>query len=155
MWRWTGDNAFRDQMYDFTVRNLHYVVNQLDADHDGWPEGLGNVERSGMGQEKLDNTVYFIRGLYDLADMARSKHDGATYAWATNLARKLHDRFDSTWWYQAAQQYADSLVDPGNVQSFQKHWIGQTPMEAELHIAGTDGARAGAVRPRGHGPRRA
>jgi hypothetical protein len=30
------------------------------------------------------------------------------------------------------QQYADSLVDPGDVQSFQKHWIGQVPMEAEL-----------------------
>ena len=78
VWRWTGDNAFRDEMYDFTVRNLHYVVNNLDADHDGWPEGLGNVERTGMGPEKLDNTVYFIRGLYDLADMANSKHDGAT-----------------------------------------------------------------------------
>ena len=60
----------------------------LDADHDGWPEGLGNVERGGMGPEKLDNTVYFIRGLYDLADMARSKHDGATFAWANNLARQ-------------------------------------------------------------------
>jgi hypothetical protein len=136
VWRWTGDNAFRDEMYNFAVRNLRYVVNNLDADHDGWPEGLGNVERTGMGPEKLDNAVYFIRGLYDLADMARSKHDGATFAWAMNLARKLQQRFDSTWWYQAASQYADSLVDPGNVQSFQKHWIGQTPMEAELHVMG-------------------
>ena len=136
LWRWTGDNRFRDEMYDFTVRNLHYVVNKLDADRDGWPEGLGNVERAGMGPEKLDNTVYFIRGLYDLADMARAKHDGATYAWTTNLARKLQQRFDTTWWYQAAMQYADSLNDPGNVQSFQKHWIGQTPMELELHVKG-------------------
>ena len=136
LWRWTGDNGFRDEMYDFMVRNLHYVVNQLDADHDGWPEGLGNVERTGMGQEKLDNTVYFIRGLYDLADMALSKHDGDTFAWTKNLASKLQKRFDGTWWYQSALQYADSLVDPGDVQSFQKHWIGQTPMEAELHVGG-------------------
>jgi len=134
VWRWTGDNSFRDEMYDFAVRNLKYVVNTLDADHDGWPEGLGNVERSGMGPEKLDNTVYLIRGLFDLADMARSRHDGPTNAWATSLAQKLKQRFDSTWWYQAAQQYADSLIDPGNVQVFQKHWIGQTPMEAELRI---------------------
>ncbi len=136
LWRWTGDNAFRDEMYDFSVRNLRYVTHQLDADHDGWPEGLGNVERSGMGPEKLDNTVYYIRGLYDLADMAKSKHDGKTFAWASNLARKIHDRFDTTWWYAAASQYADSLVDPGDVQSFQKHWIGQTPMEAELTVKG-------------------
>jgi hypothetical protein len=134
IWRWTGDNGFRDEMYDFTVRNLRYVVRTLDADHDGWPEGLGNVERTGMGPEKLDNTVYFIRGLYDLADMARSKHDGATFAWTTNLARKLRQRFDDTWWFEAARQYADSLNAPGNQQSFQKHWIGQTPMESELRV---------------------
>jgi hypothetical protein len=136
IWRWTGDNRFRDEMYNFAVRNLRYVVRNLDADHDGWPEGLGNVERTGMGPEKLDNTVYLIRGLYDLADMALSKHDGSTYAWASNLARKLQQRFDGTWWYDAAQQYADSLNDPGNQQSFQKHWIGQTPMEAELRVNG-------------------
>jgi hypothetical protein len=135
IWRWTGDDHFRDEMYDFAVRNLRYVVRTLDADHDGWPEGLGNVERSGMGPEKLDNTVYFIRGLYDLADMARSKHDGATFAWTMNLARQLQRRFDGTWWFDAAQQYADSL-GTDNQQSFQKHWIGQTPMEAELRVNG-------------------
>jgi hypothetical protein len=136
LWRWTGDDRFRDDLYDFAVRNLRYVVRTLDADGDGWPEGLGNVERSGMGPEKLDNTVYFIRGLYDLADMARAKHDGATFAWARNLARRLQQRFDSTWWFEAEEQYADSLNEPGNQQSFQKHWIGQTPMEAELRVSG-------------------
>ncbi len=69
IWRWTGDDGFRDEMYDFTKRNLRYVDATLDKDRDGWPEGLGNVERSGMGEEKLDNTVYWIRGLYDLADL--------------------------------------------------------------------------------------
>ena len=122
-------------MYDFTVRNLKYVVQNLDADGDGWPEGLGNVERTGMGPEKLDNTVYFIRGLYDLADMAQSKHDTGTYNWASGLAASLRDAFDTTWWYQAASQYADSL-GADNAQSFQKHWIGQTPMEAELQVNG-------------------
>ena len=136
LWRWTGDNGFRDEMYDFSVRNLKYVTRTLDADHDGFPEGLGNVERGGMGTEKLDNTVYYIRGLYDLAAMAKAKHDGPTFSWANTLARQISDRFDGAWWYAAASQYADSLTDPGNVQSFQKHWIGQTPMEAELQVNG-------------------
>jgi hypothetical protein len=148
IWRWTGDNSFRDEMYDFAVRNLRYVVKNLDSDRDGWPEGTGNVERPGMGPEKLDNAVYFIRGLYDLADMARSKHDGATFAWANNIARKLQQRFDGTWWYNPAQQYADSLVEPGDQQSFQKHWIGQTAMEAELRI---DDLTVPGLAPLGHG----
>jgi hypothetical protein len=147
LWRWTGDRAFLNANYDFAVRNLRYVVRRLDADGDGWPEGLGNVERTGMGPEKLDNTVYFIRGLYDLADMARAKGDGATYRWASELAGSLRARFDRTWWYAAAAQYADSLGADG-AQSFQKHWIGQTPMDAELVV---DGQTQPGLAPRGHG----
>jgi hypothetical protein len=132
VWRWTGDNHFRDEMYDFTRRNMLVIDRRYDVDHDGWPEGSGNVERPGMGPEKLDNGVYYMRGLYDLADMARSKHDRATATWATNLANRLRRQFEATWWDSSVGQYADSLIDPGNVQSFQKHWIGQVPMEAEL-----------------------
>jgi hypothetical protein len=135
IWRWTGDNGFRDEMYDFTKRNMRYVVSELDEDGDGWPEGLGNVERPGMGPEKLDNTVYFIRGLYDLADLARSKQDGATYSWARNLARRLHRRFEAEWWMEDQTLHADSLGE-NNEKIQQKHWITVTPMEAELTIRG-------------------
>ena len=138
IWRWTGDNAFRDEMYGFTKSNMEYIFRELDEDGDGWPEGLGNVERTGMGEEKLDNTVYTIRGLYDLADMARSKGDAQTAAWAQKKARGMERRFEAAWWFgqEGATQYADSL-DPSpvggeNTRIFQRHWIGVTPMEAEL-----------------------
>ena len=57
----------------------------------------------------------------------------------------LRNRFDKTWWYDAPEQYADSLGDH-NAQSFQKHWIGQTPMEAELLDWWPGRARAGPSR---------
>ena len=62
-----------------------------------------------MGPEKLDNAVYFIRGLYDLADMAKAKRDRATERWAGGLADKLRARFDPQWWDAGHSQYADSL----------------------------------------------
>ena len=138
VWRWTGDDAFRDQMYAFTVRNMHYVVDRLDEDGDGWPEGLGNVERPGMGEEKLDNTVYTIRGLRDLADLARSKDDEATATWASERADAMERDFEDAWWYGGdTHQYADSIDDPDdpandNTKILQRHWIGVTPMDAEL-----------------------
>jgi hypothetical protein len=133
VWRWTGDDAFRDEMYDFSVRGMHYVVDQLDQDGDNWPEGLGNVERPGMGEEKLDNAVYTVRGLRDLADMARSKGDDPVATWASSTAADLERRFEDTWWYGGdANQYADSLTNPGNGKVFQRHWIGVTPMDAML-----------------------
>jgi hypothetical protein len=132
VWRWTGDNRFRDEMYNFAVRNMRYAV-ALDADGDGWPEGSGNVERAGMGQEKLDVSVYTIRGLLDLADMASAKGDRATAAWANAQAASREQKFEQAWWYGGdANSYADSLSDPGNVKLFQRYWIGAVPMEAEL-----------------------
>jgi hypothetical protein len=136
VWRWTGDDAFLRDMYGFTVRNMHYIVEQLDADHDGWPEGLGNVEREGMGEEKLDNTVYTIRGLTDLADMADARGDRATERWARRHARDLMRHFEAAWWMENVPGYADSLDDPGNNQLFGRFWIGVTPMEAELTGSG-------------------
>jgi hypothetical protein len=153
VWRWTGDDAFRDDLYDFARRNLRYVVERLDEDGDGWPEGSGNVERPGMGAEKLDNSVYLIRGLYDLADMARAKRDGRTFAWAKNLARRLHDRFEATWWMPAERQYADSIDDPPvggpNTQQQDRHWIGVTPMEAELTLGSKETFPGLAIRANG------
>jgi hypothetical protein len=137
VWRWTGDNRFRDDLYGFSVRNMRYVFDQLDTDHDGWPEGLGNVERPGMGEEKLDVSVYAIRGLRDLADMARSKGDTATVTWAEGRARAMEAAFENAWWLPNVPQHADSLRNPNNEKVMQRHWIGVTPMEAELvHGAG-------------------
>jgi hypothetical protein len=142
VWRWTGDRSFLGEMYDFSVRNMRHVVTDLDADGDGWPEGLGNVERNGMGVEKLDNTVYTIRGLWDLADMAKAKHDTATERWATDHATAMEKAFDQAWWFGGdTNQFADSLDNPGdagndNTKIFQRHWIGLTPMEAEIFHPG-------------------
>jgi hypothetical protein len=153
IWRWTGDNAFRDDLYDFARRNLRYVVERLDVDGDGWPEGSGNVERGGMGVEKLDNAVYLIRGLFDLADMARAKGDSGTFAWAKDHARRLLDRFEATWWMPAERQYADSIDDPPaggpNIQQQDRHWIGVTPMEAELTLGSKETFPGLAIRANG------
>ena len=79
VWRWTGDNAFRDEMYALQ-RSATCSTSSASSTPTATagPRALGNVEREGMGEEKLDNTVYTIRGLRDLADMAASKGDAAT-----------------------------------------------------------------------------
>ena len=137
VWRWTGDDAFRDDLYDFSVRNMRFIDRTLDDDGDGWPEGTGNVERPGMGPEKLDNAVYTMRGFRDLADMARSKDDSETAAWATGRAEDLEKRFEKTWWAGGdTDQYGDSLENPSNSPILQRHWIGVTPMDAEMVRSG-------------------
>jgi hypothetical protein len=147
VWRWTGDKAFLDQMYDFTRRNMRYAFS-VDSDLDNWPEGPGNVERTGMGAEKLDVAVYTIRGLLDLAEMAAAEGDAATQSWAQSKAAQMEAAFEGAWWLDkpGTPSYADSLADPTpspydpnaalgpaeNTKLYQRYWIGVTPMEAEL-----------------------
>lgn len=136
VWRWTGDTAFRDEMYGFTVRNLQYLVNLIKSDDDLWPDGGGNVESNQLGADALDVSVYTIRGLLDLADMAASKHDSSTEHWALNQAAEMERAFQGAWWIPGIPQYADSLADPDNQQLMQRWWTGVTPMEAELYSGG-------------------
>ncbi len=136
VWRWTGDSRFRDDLYDFTVRNMQYLVNLASTDDDVWPDGSGNVESSVLGAEPVDVAVYTIRGLLDLADMAASKHDSATEHWALNHAATMERAFQGAWWLPNIPQYADSLSDPSNSLLMQRWWTGVTPMEAELYQNG-------------------
>src|SRR2546430_3274224 len=138
VWRWTGDSSFRDQMYDFTKRNMEYMVNTLAESDDVWPDGSGNVEATGLGEDKLDVAVYTIRGLLDLADMAASKGDAATEQFALSHAATMESQFQGAWWMPSIPQFADSLKDPANSQLLQRWWIGVTPMEAELYQNGVE-----------------
>lgn len=145
IWLWSGDNSFRDEMYEFTVDGMRYVMSSLDEDGDNWPEGNGMVERSGMGSEKLDVTVYTWMALRALQDIALSKNDAATAEWADSEADAMEQDFESAWWMPEENLYADSLCNPGdegdegtNVcptddgRLQQRHWINATPMEGVL-----------------------
>jgi glycogen debranching enzyme len=145
LWRWSGDNGFRDEMYGFVRDGMRYITSPsgcptsnpaaegtCDDDGDGWPEGYGMVERTGMGEEKLDNTAYTWQALRALQHMAESKGDTATASWADQKADAMEARFDAAWWMTSQNLYADSLDDPGDVQLQQKHWINATPMETLL-----------------------
>ncbi len=149
LWRWSGDKSVRDDNYNFIKAGLTYITTNLvtaTANPDGWPEGAGMVEATGMGAIKLDVAVYTIRALNDLAEMATSKGDIATHDWAANLASALTARFAPDWWIPAQGLFADSLAlkqavptDPTATlgtqpvtQLEQLYWTNATPMETGI-----------------------
>jgi hypothetical protein len=149
LWRWSGDNSVRDDNYDFINAGLNYITTNLvtaNANPDGWPEGAGMVEATGMGAIKLDVAVYTIRALNDLAEMADSKGDTATRDWAVNKAGALTNHFTNDWWIPSQGLFADSLALNQKVptdspaalgtqpitQLEQLYWINATPMETSM-----------------------
>jgi hypothetical protein len=149
LWRWSGENSVRDDNYDLIKAGLNYITTSLvtaKLNPDGWPEGAGMVEATGMGAIKLDVAVYTIRALNDLAEMADSKGDTATRVWATTKASALTKNF-TTDWIQSQGLFADSLAltqkvltDPPAALSTksttqqleQLYWINATPMETSF-----------------------
>jgi glycogen debranching enzyme len=150
LWRWSGDNSVRDDNYDFIIAGLKYITTQLvtsSVNPDGWPEGAGMVEATGMGALKLDVAVYTIRALNDLVEMADSKGDSATRDWAAMKASALINKFRQDWWIPSQGLFADSLAlsqmvptdppaalgtQPGYTQLEQLYWINATPMETSF-----------------------
>jgi hypothetical protein len=146
LWRWSGDNEVREENYQFIIDGLHYLTGDLDVSNDGWPEGDGMVEESGMGAKKLDVAVYTIRALKDLAEMAASKNDEAMQKWAIEKASALLSRFEQDWWMPERGLYADSLALNQKVPTNplaalgtapitklqQSYWTVATPMETNF-----------------------
>jgi hypothetical protein len=149
VWRWSGDDSFRDENYDFIKTGMNYVLTSLNLNNDGWPEGAGMVESQGMGAKKLDVAVYTIRALNDLAEMAASKGDTTTHDWAAKQSATLQSKFDNDWWMEAQGLFADSLAlnypvktDPTATLGTapitkleQLYWTNATPMETGLALS--------------------
>src|SRR2546421_10688672 len=53
VWRWTGDNAFRDEMYAFAKKNMQYMIGLIKPG-DTWPAGAANVESDVLGPDAVD-----------------------------------------------------------------------------------------------------
>jgi glycogen debranching enzyme len=149
LWRWSGDNSVRDDNYVFIKTGLNYITTHLvtaNLNPDGWPEGAGMVEATGMGAIKLDVAVYTIRALKDLAEMADSKGDSATRDWAAKKGTALTDKFKEDWLIPSQGLFADSLAlnqvvatDPPAALGTlpitkleQLYWTNATPMETSI-----------------------
>ena len=89
-----------------------------------------------MGEEKLDDPSTRPAACATCRPRRRQGRPGHGRL-GSGRAESL-ERFESSWWFgPTADQYADSLQDPGNQKVFQRHWIGLTPIEAEIPRSGS------------------
>jgi len=132
-YRWTGDSAFLADVYPVAVEGLfEYNLDRADRDDDGYPEGAGMVERTGMGPEKLDAACYLWEALGDLAQMAEVLGDADTAGRAQAAADALQASFDADWWLPDDEVYADSLLRYKDKPRHDGHWTVAVPLEVGI-----------------------
>ena len=114
---------------------MRYVTDKLDADKDGWPEGLGNVERDGHGRgEARQRRLLHPRPLRPRRHgrvQARPHDASAGRRGIADRARALRRDLVGR---RPRPSTRTRCAPARRVQ--QQHWIGVTPMEAELTIGG-------------------
>jgi glycogen debranching enzyme len=130
--RWTGDRPFLENMYPLCKKGiLDYTLRFCDHDKDYYPEGGGMVERSLMGQEKLDSVCYLYAAILDLAQMAVALNKEEEAALYRSLAEEIKQSFNEDWWIEAEGMFADSL-GWNNSQKLTGFWIVAVPMEVGI-----------------------
>jgi len=143
VWRWTGDNAFRDEMYAFAKKNMQYMIGLIKPG-DTWPAGAANVEseraRPGRGRR---GRVHHPRPVRPGRHGREQGRHPRRKQWADSQAAAMVKKFSAAWWMPGIPQFADSLADAGKTQLMQRWWTGVTPMEAQLYPDGGTPARPG------------
>ena len=132
IWRWTGDDAFRDEMY--AVREVEPRVHLPRARRRRATAGpRAWATSSARAWARRSSTTRPPR----CAGCATSRTSRAPRAtprratWAGDKAAGLEARFEDDWWMPRDARSTPTRSATGNEKIQQRHWIGVTPMEIE------------------------
>ena len=110
IWRWTGDDGFRDEMLDFTWRDLEYVRYEARRGRRRLARGQRQRRAPGHGRgEARQHRLLHPRPVRLRRHGAVGRPERPRRTQPRRAPTSLAARFEDEWWIEADQQYADSL----------------------------------------------
>jgi alpha-L-rhamnosidase-like protein len=107
VFQWTGDLSFAREMYPAMKQGLHWLLTDMDRNHNLFPEGYGITEILGLNAELIDVAVYTRQALVATAELARILGEAKTAQRYQRLARQLAARIEDRFWVPEEGSYAD------------------------------------------------
>jgi glycogen debranching enzyme len=107
VFQWTGDLSFAREMYPAMKQGLHWLLTDMDRNHNLFPEGYGITEILGLNAELIDVAVYTQQALVATAKLARILGEPETAKRYQRLARRLAVRINDRFWVPDEASYAD------------------------------------------------
>jgi glycogen debranching enzyme len=104
---WTGDTTFAREMYPAMKLGIHWLLTDMDQNHDLFPEGYGIMEVYGLNAELIDVAVYTQQALQATAHVAGILSEPDSAARYQELASDLETRINESFWVENEGSYAD------------------------------------------------
>jgi glycogen debranching enzyme len=138
---WTGDLGFAREMYPAMTQGLHWLLADMDRNHDLFPEGYGIMEVHGLNAELIDVAVYTQQALEATARVARALDDpdaGSRYErQASALKARINDRF----WAEEDTSYADFYGSRAEAMSAAEGAVTQIRLKGDTALTPRDRER--------------
>jgi len=112
-WRWTGDLDTVTSVYDYCVKGIDWLLNEMDTDGDLLPSGYGIIEIEGLNVELIDTAVYTCQALYHMDEM--SKALGRENKFYKETADKLSRIINTKLWDEKEGLYVDAVGTPTQI----------------------------------------
>ena len=129
-YQWTGDRSFLEQAYPVCREIIAHALANADKDHDGYLEGAGLMEQSGMGPERISSVCYLYAAYEGLANMAEALNDTGA-AENRRRATELQRSFNRDWWNSKEQMWACSLREDGSL-TMDNFWAVVLPQQVGI-----------------------
>lgn len=109
IYRWNGDVAFLERYFPTIEKGLAWLMNNNDANGNGFPEGFGMMEVHGLDSEMIDVAVYSQKAFHDASQMAKILGKEALADSYASVARSLKENINSEFWSPDFNSYADFI----------------------------------------------
>jgi glycogen debranching enzyme len=104
---WTGDKELMVKLFPDIEKGMKWLLEDMDPDRNGYPNGSGMMEISGLDTEMIDVAVYTQQALEAAAEIARTLGENKIAADYQERAHALKLKINKEWWNPADQSFGD------------------------------------------------
>lgn len=110
-YQWTGDESLLIENFDLITQGLDWILNEMDLDRNGFPEGAGMMEIHGLTSEMIDVATYTQRAFEDAAKITAVLNKPDQSEGYQNIANDLKQKINDAFWVEDFNSFADFIAD--------------------------------------------
>ena len=107
VFHWSGDRDFLEEMYPYMKKGIDFLLGEMDANGNMFPEGYGIMEVRGLNAELIDVSVYTQQALEAMAQISMLLGEESLSAGYAEKAALLKDKINKDFWDEEEGVYCD------------------------------------------------